>query len=218
MEIWADTANTAEIEKINALGILDGVTTNPSLIAKEAGDPIAILKRITSVVKGPVSAEVISVEADGMIKEGTKLAGIAPNIVVKIPMGIEGLKAIKVLHQKGIRTNCTLTFSANQALLAAKAGASYVNAFVGRIDDEGDDGFRLVQDILVMLENYKLQSELIVASIRHPWHVHLSAQAGAHVATIPTAVIEKMASHIRTTEGINKFLADWNKAGKEYKI
>jgi len=215
MKIFVDIANPEAIRKLNDLGIVDGVTTNPSLIAKEGREFKEVIKEICSIVDGPISAETTAPDADGMIKEAEELSKIHKNIVVKIPITEEGLKAIKACAKKGIKTNCTLIFSANQALLAAKAGASYVSPFVGRLDDIGQDGLQLVQEIMDIFDNYELETEVIAASLRHPKHVLECGLIGAHIATIPPAVIEKMVKHPLTDKGIAKFNADWEKLKKE---
>ncbi len=210
MKFFIDTANLEEIKEANKLGVIDGVTTNPSLVAKEGDvDFHTRIKEICDIVDGPVSAEVISLEAEEMIKEAKELADLADNVVVKIPMTTDGLEAVKALTELGIKTNVTLIFSANQALLAAKAGASYVSPFVGRLDDRGHEGMALIKDIATILNNYDLDSEIITASIRHPKHVKEAALIGADIATIPFAVIEKLSSHPLTDIGIERFLADW---------
>lgn len=194
--------------------MVSGVTTNPSLIAREGRDFAQVVKEITSIVDGPVSAEAVSVDAPGMIAEARELAAIHPNVVVKIPMTGEGLKAVKVLTAEGIRTNVTLIFSANQALLAALAGATYVSPFLGRLDDVGQDGMELIREIMTIFTNYGLETEVIAASIRHPLHVTQAALAGADIATIPYKVIMQMLKHPLTDIGIEKFLADWEKVPK----
>ncbi|MEW6065858.1 transaldolase [Desulforamulus profundi] len=211
MLLFLDTANVDEIRAANSLGVISGVTTNPSLIAREGRDFAEVVKEITSLVDGPISAEVISLEAEGMIKEAVELADIHPNIVIKIPMTAEGLKATKACAEKGIKTNVTLVFSANQALLAARAGATYVSPFVGRLDDIGHDGIALIYDIVEIFDNYGLDTQIISASIRHPLHVLQSAKAGAHIATIPYKVLLQMTKHPLTDKGIDAFLADWAK-------
>lgn len=203
-----------EIREINDWGILSGVTTNPSLIAKEGRDFVEVIKEITSIVDGPISAEVVSMEAAGMMKEAEELAAIHPNIVIKIPMTPEGLKATKACAQKGIKTNVTLVFSANQALMAALAGATYVSPFVGRLDDTGHDGIELVGDIVEIFDLHALDTQVISASIRHPQHVLASARVGAHIATVPYKVLKQMVKHPLTGSGIEKFLADWEKVPK----
>ncbi|MDZ7331948.1 MAG: fructose-6-phosphate aldolase [candidate division KSB1 bacterium] len=211
MKFFIDTADINEIRQAAALGVLDGVTTNPSLVSKVPGKFEDILRAICQLVNGPVSAEVVSLDADGMIREGRELAKIHPNIVVKIPITKDGLRAIKQLESEGIRVNVTLIFSASQALLAAKAGASYVSPFVGRIDDISDWGMDLVRDIVTIFRNYQFKTEIIVASIRNPLHVVEAALAGAHIATIPFKVIEQLVKHPLTDLGIERFLADWEK-------
>ena len=216
MKFFVDTANIEQIKKAHQLGIVDGVTTNPSLIAKEGKDFKTIVKEITGVVDGPISAEVLAVEAEDMVKQGVELAQIHPNIVIKIPMTEEGLKAIFQLTQKGIKTNATLIFSPNQALMAAKAGATYVSPFVGRLDDISHDGMILIRDIVQMFKQYDdIKTEVLAASIRNPLQVIESAKVGAHVATIPFDVLEKMARHPKTDEGLRKFIADAEKSGQK---
>ena len=214
MKFFIDTANIDEIKKGVAMGMVDGVTTNPSLIARENKQFEEILKEICQVVDGPVSAEVVSLEADGMVKEAKVLAALSDNIVIKIPMITEGMKAVKQLTALGINTNVTLVFSAAQALLAAKAGASYVSPFVGRLDDIGQHGMELINEIMTVYRNYDYQSEVIVASVRSPLHVMDAAMIGADIATIPLKVIEQLAKHPLTTIGIDQFLADWEKRKK----
>ncbi len=209
MRLFIDTANVDHIREAAALGVISGVTTNPSLIAKEGRDFVQVVKEITEIVDGPVSAEVISVEAGGMVAEAVDLAKIHPNIVIKIPMTTEGLKAVSELTPKGIKTNVTLVFSANQALLAALAGATYVSPFLGRLDDIGHDGLQVVADIVDIFNIHELSTEVIAASIRHPMHVVESARAGAHIATVPYKVLMQMAKHPLTDVGIQKFLDDW---------
>lgn len=209
MKFFIDTADINEIKQAAELGVLDGVTTNPSLISKVPGKFEEILESICKIVDGPVSAEVVSLDAAGMIKEGRELARIHKNIVIKIPITKEGLKAIKQLESEGIHVNVTLIFSATQALLAAKAGASFVSPFVGRIDDISYWGMDLVRDIAAIFKNYDFKTEIIVASIRSPLHVAEAALAGAHIATIPFKVIEQLVKHPLTKIGIEKFLSDW---------
>ncbi|MEJ2690532.1 MAG: fructose-6-phosphate aldolase [Deltaproteobacteria bacterium] len=214
MKFFIDTANLDEIKKANDLGILDGVTTNPSLIAKESKPFETILKEICKEVDGPVSAEVVSLDAAGMVKEGKKLAKIHDNIVIKVPIIEEGLKAVKKFAAEGIKTNVTLMFGPLQALMAAKAGASYVSPFVGRLDDISTSGMDLVSDILTIFDNYGYQTEIIVASVRSPMHVVEAALAGADIATIPFGVISQLIRHPLTDIGMEKFLADWKKRKK----
>ena len=212
MKIFIDTANIEDIRKANDMGVIKGVTTNPSLIAKEDGRPQEeILKEIASIVDGPISGEVkaTTVDAAGMIAEGREIAKLHPNMVVKIPMTVEGLKAVKVLSAEGIKTNVTLIFSANQALLAAEAGATYVSPFLGRLDDINMAGIDLIQDIVQIFDNYGYATEVIAASVRNPIHVTDCALAGAHIATIPYGVIETMTKHPLTTQGIEKFQKDY---------
>ena len=210
MKFFIDTANLAEIKEAISLGVVDGVTTNPSLVAKEGNvDFHTRIKEICELISGPVSAEVIALETEEMIEEARELAALSDNVVVKIPMTVEGLKAVQILSNEGIKTNVTLVFSANQALLAAKAGATYISPFVGRLDDRAHEGMDLIKDINTILENYDLDSEIITASIRSPRHVKNAALVGADIATIPFGVIEKMSQHPLTDIGIKRFLNDW---------
>ena len=213
MKFFIDTANIDEIKKANALGMVDGVTTNPSLVAKEGREFKGLIKEICDIVDGPVSAEVVSTDAEGMVKEARELAKLADNIVVKIPMLEEGLKAVKILAQEGIHTNVTLCFSAIQALMAAKAGAAYISPFVGRLDDIGQIGMELVEEIITIYDNYGFETQVIVASVRNPIHVLEAALMGADIATIPFKVIQQLTKHPLTDIGVEKFLADWNKQG-----
>ncbi|EIZ2420407.1 fructose-6-phosphate aldolase [Listeria monocytogenes] len=214
MRFFIDTANVEEIKKANRMGFISGVTTNPSLVAKEGRDFNEVIQEITSIVDGPISGEVVSLEADEMIAEGRVIAKIHPNMVVKIPMTGEGLAAVKVLTEEGIKTNVTLVFSATQALLAARAGATYVSPFLGRLDDIGDDGLVLIRDIADIFEIHGIPTEIISASVRHPIHVIECAKAGADIATVPFKVFEQMLKHPLTDSGIDKFLADWEAAKK----
>lgn len=214
MKFFIDTANIDEIKKGVEMGMVDGVTTNPSLIAKEDKPFEEILKEICATVDGPISAEVVSLDAEGMVAEGRELARIHDNIVIKVPMITEGLKAVKQFAAEGIKTNVTLVFSASQALLAAKAGASFVSPFVGRLDDISLTGMDLVSEIMAIYDNYGFRTEVIVASVRNPMHVLDSALIGAHIATIPFKVIEQLAKHPLTDIGMEKFLADWEKRKK----
>jgi transaldolase len=214
MKIFADTAIVDEIKKCVAWGLCDGVTTNPSLIMKSGRKFEDVVREITQIVDGPISAEVISLNAEGMVDEARKLAKIHENIVIKVPMTLEGIKATKVLANEGIKTNVTLVFSANQALLAAKAGATYVSPFVGRLDDIGQDGMQLIDEIIQIFRNYDFKTEIIVASVRHPIHVKQAALMGADICTIPFNVIEQLSKHTLTDIGIKKFLEDWEKAKK----
>ena len=211
MKIFADTANIDEIKALNELGIIDGATTNPSLIAKEGRDFKEVVTEITTIVDGPISAEAISLDAEGMVAEGRELAKIHPNINIKIPMLPEGLKAVKILSSEGIKTNVTLVFSSTQALLAAKAGASFVSPFVGRIDDLSSNGMGVIEEIMVIFDNYGIDTEVIVASIRNPNHVAEAAMIGAHIATIPPKIIHQMYKHPLTDIGVANFLKDWEK-------
>lgn len=209
MKLFIDTANVDEIREVEAWGIICGVTTNPSLIAKEGKDFVEVVKEIVGIVNGPISAEVISLNADGMISEGRELAKIHENIVVKIPMTIEGLKAVKVLSSEGIKTNVTLIFSSAQALLAARSGATYVSPFVGRLDDVGQEGVKLIEEIVAIFDLHGIGTEIISASIRHPMHAVNSALAGSHIATVPFKVLKQMTNHPQTDIGIEKFMKDW---------
>jgi len=209
LKLFIDSANIDEIREAYALGVISGVTTNPSLIAKEGRNFVEVVKTISSIVDGPISAEAVSLDAPGMIAEAQELAAIHSNIVVKIPMTAEGLKAVSALSRKGIRTNVTLVFSANQALLAARAGASYVSPFVGRLDDISSNGLDVIYDVMEIFDRYQLTTEVIAASIRHPVHVITAAKAGAHIATIPYRVLMQMIQHPLTDAGIKKFLEDW---------
>lgn len=212
MKYFIDTANLDEIKSAVAMGVLDGVTTNPSLAAKESAPYREILKQICSVVTGPVSAEVLAVDFPGMMKEADDLLTIAPNIVVKIPTIPEGLKAIKALSDRGVMTNATLVFQPIQALMVAKAGATFVSPFVGRLDDVGTDGMQLIEQIVTIYRNYAMKTEVLVASVRHPVHVLQSAMIGADVVTMPYGVISKLMAHPLTDIGLEKFLADYKKA------
>ena len=214
MKLFIDTANIDEIKEVNEWGVICGVTTNPSLIAKEGRDFKQVIEEIAGIVDGPISAEVISLEKDGMIKEARELAKINPNIIIKIPMTKEGLKAVKVLSQEGIKTNVTLIFSPNQALLAARAGATYVSPFVGRLDDIGNEGMHIIEDIVQMFDIHGIDTEIIAASIRHPVHVIQAAKAGAHISTIPYKVFVQMLAHPLTDAGIERFLKDWEGLSK----
>ncbi len=214
MKFFIDTANIEEIKEAHAMGMVDGVTTNPSLIAREGGDFTEIIAAICSLVDGPISAEVISLDTTGMVSEARELAKIGANIVVKIPMTVDGLKAVRILAAEGIKTNVTLIFSPLQALMAAKAGATYVSPFVGRLDDLSTEGMLLVEQIVQMYGNYAFDTEIIVASVRNPLHVLDSALVGADIATIPFDVLSKLAAHPLTDKGIKAFLDDWKKSGR----
>lgn len=212
MRFFIDTANIEEIKEANELGVICGVTTNPSLIAKEGRDFIEVVKEISTIVDGPISAEVISLDHKGMVEEADKLSKIHKNIVIKLPMTLEGLKATKILSQKGIKTNVTLIFSATQALLAARAGATYVSPFVGRLDDIGQDGLSLIEKIVDIFNVNAIETEIIVASVRNPIHVAQAARMGADIATVPYKVITQMTKHPLTDKGIENFLKDWEGA------
>ena len=212
MKLFIDTANVNELKEAAALGVVCGVTTNPSLIAKEGRDFIETIKEITTIVDGPISAEVVAPDAEGMVKEAEKLASLHKNIVIKIPVTAEGLKAVKILSSKGIKTNVTLIFSAAQALLAARAGATYVSPFVGRLDDISSNGIALIADIAEIFAIHDIKCEIISASIRSPQSVIDSAKAGAHIATVPYKVIKQMLAHPLTDSGIDRFMKDWNAA------
>lgn len=214
MKFFIDTANIQEIKKAWELGVIDGVTTNPSLISKEGKEPIALLKEICNIVNGPVSTEAVSLKADEMVREAESLAKIHENIVIKIPMTEDGLRAVKQLSGMGIKTNVTLVFSPSQALLAAKAGATYVSPFVGRLDDISHFGMGVVSEIIEIYENYMFNTEVIVASVRNPLHVVEAAKIGAHIATIPYSVIIQLLKHPLTDIGIERFLKDWEKVPK----
>ncbi len=213
MKLFIDTANIDEIREINQWGgVLSGVTTNPSLIAKEGRDLKEVIEEIVSIVDGPISGEVISLEKDGMLNEARELAKIHPNIVIKIPMTGEGLKAVNILSKENIKTNVTLVFSPNQALLAARAGANFVSPFVGRLDDIGNEGLYIIEDIVEIFNIHNIKTEIIAASIRHPIHVIEAAKLGAHIATIPYNVFRQMLAHPLTDIGIEKFLKDWEQS------
>jgi len=214
MKIFIDTANLDEIKEAVSMGVIDGVTTNPSLVAKEGRDFKTLLKEICAVVDGDISAEVVATDLEGMLREGRDLAKIHDNIVVKVPLIKEGLKAVKQFAAEGIRTNVTLCFSPNQALLAAKAGAYIISPFVGRLDDISSDGMGLIQQILTIYENYSFDTQVLVASIRHPMHVVESAMMGAHIGTMPFSVITQLIKHPLTDIGLERFLADWKKSQK----
>ena len=212
MRFFIDTANIEEIKEANDLGVICGVTTNPSLIAKEGRDFIQVVKEITEIVDGPISAEVISLDHEGMVKEAEKLSQIHKNIVIKLPMTVEGLKATKILSSRGIKTNVTLIFSSTQALLAARAGATYVSPFVGRLDDIGQNGLELIEEIVDIFKINNIETQVIVASVRNPIHVSQAALMGADIATVPYKVIAQMTKHPLTDKGIENFLKDWEGA------
>ncbi|OLB91466.1 MAG: fructose-6-phosphate aldolase [Thaumarchaeota archaeon 13_1_40CM_38_12] len=215
MKIFLDTANLAAIKMYNDMGLVDGITTNPSLLAKEGGDPQKTMEEIVRIVKGDVSLEVLSIETSGMLEEGRRLRKYGNNVVVKCPLTPEGLKACKMLTVEGIPVNITLCFSVNQAILAAKAGAKYVSPFIGRLDDNGQDGINLIREIHQVFQNYKFTTQLLVASVRHPMHVVEAAKIGAEVVTLPPDVLGKMLKHPLTDVGLKNFLADWEKLKKE---
>jgi len=214
VKFFADTADVAEIADLAATGLLDGVTTNPSLIAKSGRNFLDVVKEICGLVDGPVSAEVVATDHATMLREAAVLRALAPNICIKLPLTIDGLKTCKALTAEGVKTNVTLCFSANQALLAAKAGATYVSPFVGRLDDIGHDGMELIQDIRTIYDNYDFKTEILVASVRHPIHVLDAARMGADVCTIPPEVIWKLFNHPLTDKGLDAFLKDWAKTGQ----
>lgn len=209
MRLFIDSANVEEIREVSEWGVVSGVTTNPSLIAKEGRNFIQVVKEICEIVDGPISAEVVSLKAQDMLPEAETLAAIHPNVIIKVPMTEEGLKAVKLLSKKGIKTNVTLVFSANQALLAARAGASFVSPFVGRIDDVGQDGIQVVAETVQVFAQHGLDTEIIAASIRHPLHVLDSAKVGSDIATVPYGVLKKMVRHPLTDVGVESFLKDW---------
>ena len=215
MKFFLDTANVDKIREANEMGVISGVTTNPSLIAKEGRDFNEVIKEITSIVDGPISGEVISEDAKGMIEEGRKIAAIHKNMIVKIPMTSEGLKAVKVLSKEGVKTNVTLVFSANQALLAANAGATYVSPFLGRVDDISMDGMEIVRTIAEIFDIHGIGTKIIAASVRHPLHVIEAARAGADIATIPYKILMQMIKHPLTDQGLERFKADWNATFKK---
>jgi transaldolase len=215
MQLFLDTANIDEIREAASWGVISGVTTNPSLIAKERRDFRTVVKEISEVVPGPISAEVLSEKAEDMIPEARDLAKIAPNIVIKIPMTKEGLKAVKVLSKEGVKTNVTLVFSASQGLLASLAGATYISPFIGRLDDISNEGMEVVTDLVMLIENYGFDTKVIAASIRHPMHIVEAARASAHIATVPFKVLGQMLHHPLTDLGIKRFQDDWAKVQRE---
>jgi len=215
MKIFLDSANLEAIKKYNDMGLLDGITTNPSLLSKEGGDPHKTMEEISRIIKGDVSLEVVAVDYEGMMEQGRRLRKYGDNVVVKVPMTAEGLKACKALTAEGIPVNVTLIFSPNQAILAAKAGAKYVSPFIGRLDDVGKDGMNLIREIKQIYPNYDFKTQILVASIRHPMHVVDAAKIGADVVTLPPAVLEKMLKHQLTDIGLKNFLADWEKLKSE---
>ena len=215
MKIFLDTANVKSIEKYTELGVVDGITTNPTLLSKEKGNPIETMKKIVQIIEGPVSLEVVAIDYDKMLEESLKIAKYGENVVVKIPMTMDGLKVVHALTKKGIKTNVTLIFSANQALLAAKAGATYVSPFIGRLDDIGSEGLNLVSEIVQIFASYDISTHLLVASVRHPLHVIEVAKMGADVVTLPPDILDKMIRHPLTDKGLDSFLSDWKKLEKE---
>ena len=215
MKIFLDTANVDSIQKYYEMGIVDGITTNPTLLSKEKGNPIKTMKRIVEIVQGPVSLEVVATTFDKMMEESLKLAKYGENVVVKVPMTMDGLKVVKALTNKGIKTNVTLIFSANQALLAAKAGATYVSPFIGRLDDIGSEGLNLVSEIVQIFAGYDFVTQVLVASVRHPIHVIESAKMGADVVTLPPDILDKMIRHPLSDKGLDLFLSDWKKLEKD---
>jgi transaldolase len=215
MKIFLDTANVESIEKYNELGVIDGITTNPTLLSKEKGNPIKTMKKIVEIMKGPVSLEVVAIDFVKMMEESLKLAKYGENVVVKIPMTMDGLKVVHALTKKDIKTNVTLIFSANQALLAAKAGATYVSPFIGRLDDIGSEGLNLISEIVQIFASYDISTQLLVASVRHPLHVIEAAKMGADVVTLPPDILDKMIRHPLTDKGLDSFLSDWKKLEKE---
>ncbi len=215
MKIFLDTANVDSIKKYNDMGLVDGITTNPTLLSREKGNPAEIMRQIVKIVKGPVSLEVVGTTAEEMLEEAHRLKKYGPNVVVKIPMIADGLKAVKKLKSEGIETNVTLVFSANQAILAAKAGAAYVSPFIGRLDDAGQDGMALIREIVQIFKNYEFGTNVLVASVRHPLHVIDAGKIGAHVVTLPPEILGKMLTHPLTDKGLSAFLSDWEKVKKE---
>lgn len=215
MKIFLDTANVESIKKYNDMGLVDGITTNPTLLSKEKGNPAEIMRQIVRIVKGPVSLEVVGTTAAEMMEEAHRLKKYGQNVVVKIPMIPDGLKAVKKLKEEGIPTNVTLVFSANQAILAAKAGAAYVSPFIGRLDDAGQEGMAVIREIVQIFKNYQFDTNVLVASIRHPLHVVDAGKIGAHVVTLPPDILGKMLTHPLTDKGLSAFLSDWEKVKKE---
>jgi transaldolase len=215
MKIFLDTANVESIKKYNDMGLVDGITTNPTLLSKEKGNPAEIMRQIVKIVKGPVSLEVVGTTAAEMMEEAHRLKKYGQNVVVKIPMIPDGLKAVKKLKEEGIQTNVTLIFSANQAILAAKAGAAYVSPFIGRLDDAGQEGMTVIREIVEIFKNYKFDTQVLVASVRHPLHVIDAGKIGAHVVTLPPDILGKMLTHPLTDKGLATFLSDWEKVKKE---
>jgi transaldolase len=217
MKIFLDTASIESIKKFADMGVVDGITTNPTLISKEKGHPEDIMREIVRIVKGPVNLEVVATKTEEMIEEGLRLKKFGDNVVVKVPMTMDGLKAVRKLSEDKIKSNVTLIFSSNQALLAAKAGASYVSPFIGRLDDAGQEGMAVIKEIVQIFRNYAYQSEVLVASVRHPIHVIEAGRIGAHIVTLPPDILGKMLTHPLTDKGLSLFLSDWEKVKKEHK-
>ncbi len=217
MKIFLDTASIESIKKFADMGVVDGITTNPTLISKEKGHPEDIMREIVRIVKGPVNLEVVATKTEEMIEEGLRLKKFGDNVVVKVPMTMDGLKAVRKFSEDKIKTNVTLIFSSNQALLAAKAGASYVSPFIGRLDDAGQEGMAVIREIVQIFKNYDYQSEVLVASVRHPIHVIEAGRIGAHIVTLPPDILGKMLTHPLTDKGLSLFLSDWEKVKKEHK-
>jgi transaldolase len=215
MKIFLDTASIESIKKYNDMGLVDGITTNPTLLSKEKGNPTEIMRQIVKIVKGPVSLEVVGTTLDEMMEEAHRLKKYGQNVVVKIPMIGDGMKAVKKLKEEGIQTNVTLIFSANQAILAAKAGAAYVSPFIGRLDDAGQEGMQVIREIMEIFKNYAFDTNVLVASVRHPLHVIEAGKIGAHVVTLPPDILGKMLTHPLTDKGLSAFLSDWEKVKKE---
>lgn len=217
MKIFLDTASIESINKFVDMGIVDGITTNPTLISREKGHPEDIMREIVKIVNGPVNLEVVATKTEEMVEEGLRLRKFGENVIVKVPMTADGLRAVRKLGEKKIRTNVTLIFSSNQALLAAKAGASYVSPFIGRLDDAGQEGMTVIKEIVQIFSNYGYPSEVLVASVRHPIHVIEAGKLGAHIVTLPPDILSKMLTHPLTDKGLSLFLSDWEKVKKEHK-
>lgn len=211
MKIFLDTANLEHIRKYNSMGIIDGITTNPTLLSKEMGNPVEIMREIVRIVRGPVNLEVIGIKTEEMLEEAHRLKKYGQNVVVKVPMTPEGVAAVNKLNDEGIDTNVTLVFSVNQAIIAAKAGASYVSPFIGRLDDYGHEGMTVIKEIVQIFKNYQFKTEVLVASVRHPLHIIESAKIGAHIVTLPPDILGKMMAHPLTDKGLSTFLSDWEK-------
>ena len=217
MKIFLDTASIESINKFVDMGIVDGITTNPTLISREKGHPEDIMREIVKIVNGPVNLEVVATKTEEMVEEGLRLRKFGENVIVKVPMTADGLRAVRKLGEKKIKTNVTLIFSSNQALLAAKAGASYVSPFIGRLDDAGQEGMTVIKEIVQIFSNYGYPSEVLVASVRHPIHVIEAGKLGAHIVTLPPDILSKMLTHPLTDKGLSLFLSDWEKVKKEHK-